>query len=229
MELVKDNLFVFFFDLFFCFVIIIISILLPGSGPVHTSRQLDVKIVKAVQLGRNADHHSDDKQKRLKWVFRWNIWAVSWAVCSFRGKLERARPQSADLIQIWAIIAQVDEPSQRKQTRTGSGAQFAWEEAFSMWVSSSLFATFWAVISPSDFNKCFTLMEHISEKSQFTVQNFSSRFGTRWEQQWLYLNFSISPESFVWSVEVPNAHFQFISVSGPKNWQIWCFHGPWHW
>ena len=27
---------------------------------------------------------------------------------------------------------QVDEPSQRKQTRTGSGAQFAWEEAFSM-------------------------------------------------------------------------------------------------
>ena len=61
MELVKDNLFVFFFDLFFCFVIIIISILLPGSGPVHTSRQLDVKIVKAVQLGRNADHHSDDK------------------------------------------------------------------------------------------------------------------------------------------------------------------------
>ena len=69
-----------------------------------------------------------------------------------------ARPQSADLIQIWAIIAQVDEPSQRKQTRTGSGAQFAWEEAFSMWVSSlssSLFAIFWAVISPFDFNKCF--------------------------------------------------------------------------
>ena len=31
-------------------------------------------------------------------------------------------------------LSQVDEPSQRKQTRTGSGAQFAWEEAFSMWV-----------------------------------------------------------------------------------------------
>ena len=29
-------------------------------------------------------------------------------------------------------LSQVDEPSQRKQTRTGSGAQFAWEEAFSM-------------------------------------------------------------------------------------------------
>ena len=177
MELVKDNLFVFFFDFF----------LLCGHHHLHLyPRQRPGSHFQATrcQNSQGCAVRSECRSsfwRQIKWVFRWNIWAVSWAVYSFRGKLERARPQSADLIQIWAIIAQVDEPSQRKQTRTGSGAQFAWEEAFSMWVSSSLFATFWAVISPSDFNKCFTQMEHISEKSQFTVQNFSSRFGTRWE------------------------------------------------
>jgi len=76
-----------------------------GSGPVHTSRQLDVKIVKAVQLGGTSGRCLEPY-----------------------------------------VVLEVDEPSQRKQTRTGSGAQFAWEEAFSIEItvhSSELLFEVW--------------------------------------------------------------------------------------
>merc|ERR1711962_1585793 len=65
----------------------------PGIGnpPLFASRQLDVKIVKAVQLG---------------------------------GTLGRCLEPY--------VVLEVDEPSQRKQTRTGSGTQFCWDETFSI-------------------------------------------------------------------------------------------------
>ena len=74
----------------------------------HTSRQLEVRVVKAVQLG------------------------------GAQGKCLEPYVVLEVTNGAWPPHAQVDEPSQRKQTRTGSGAQFAWEDSFTMWVPTLL-------------------------------------------------------------------------------------------
>ena len=32
------------------------------------------------------------------------------------------------------VVLEIDDPSQKHQTRTGSGAQYSWNDTFSMWV-----------------------------------------------------------------------------------------------